>query len=180
MSDSQKTEPLVMTRTAFAKHLGVSKPYVTKLAKADRLVFTPDGRHILVEESVARIEDTKDPAREDVVERWKAQKAGGQVLSYSDARARKETALAEQAEMDLRKRKGELCEVVDVESAIHDLTVKIRSTLENYPDRTSPELAPITDEGKHHALQVEHIEMLLTDLAGWGVDVLRTLREGQE
>lgn len=181
MSDIQETEPIVMTRTAFAKHLGVSKPYVTKLAKADRLVFTPDGRHIIVDESLARIEDTKDPAREDVAERWKAQKAaGGQVLSYSDARARKETALAEQAELDLRQRKGELCSVADVERLLTDLGTKTRMIMENLPDRISPEITPVTDEARTHALLVERFEIVLTDLAAWSRDVSRSLQGGDD
>lgn len=55
------------SKSAFARRLGVSPSYVTKLAQDGRLVVV-DGQ-IEVEASLARMDATKDPNRDDVRQR---------------------------------------------------------------------------------------------------------------
>ncbi|GAB1369668.1 hypothetical protein MASR1M42_25010 [Azonexus hydrophilus] len=55
------------TKSVFARRLGVAPSYVTKLAQAGRLIVV-DGQ-IEVETSLALIEATKDPNRDDVRQR---------------------------------------------------------------------------------------------------------------
>lgn len=55
------------SKSAFARRLGVAPSYVTKLAQAGRLIVI-DGQ-IEVETSLALIETTKDPNRDDVRQR---------------------------------------------------------------------------------------------------------------
>jgi len=62
-------KPEKMTRKAFAQLNGWSPSYVTKLAQAGRLVFTDNNKKVLVEASLAKIEETKDPNRDDVAAR---------------------------------------------------------------------------------------------------------------
>ena len=49
-----------LTRQAFAKRAGLRPAYVRKLANTGRLVMAEDGVHVLLEESLRRIEETKD------------------------------------------------------------------------------------------------------------------------
>ena len=55
------------TKSAFARRLGVAPSYVTKLGEEGRLVL--DGRFVDVEASLAKIDATKDPNRDDVRQR---------------------------------------------------------------------------------------------------------------
>ena len=166
----------LMTGRQFAQHIGVSEPYVTRLKKAGRLVM--EGRRIDVERSKRRIADTRDPARQDVVDRHKAAKRQKgtpppaddsaerkESLSYASARARRETALAEAAELDLLARKGDLCQVADVERAIAALATQVRSRFERLADRLAPEVAALADEQKVRTFILGEIDDVLDSLA---------------
>lgn len=48
-----------MTKAAYARYKGVSKPMVTKWARDGRLVMTDDGKRVKVKESDERIKSTK-------------------------------------------------------------------------------------------------------------------------
>lgn len=150
-------EPQAVTQAEFARHIGVQRSYVTALKKAGRLVLNPIG-NVLVEESKRRIAETGDPNRDDVaarhaaargqevaVDRRESEETGGDPESagspnYQDARARKETAAADIAEMERDKLRGLLVEKVEVEAAVADIVTAFRQGLENMPHRTAPEL----------------------------------------
>lgn len=59
----------------FATHMGWRPGYVTELRKAGRLVLSEDGRRVLVQASVERINATRDPSKEGVRERHAAARA---------------------------------------------------------------------------------------------------------
>lgn len=61
--------PATATFSEFASLHGCTKPYVTALRKAGRLVLTDDGKKVRVAESLARIEATRDPAMAAVAAR---------------------------------------------------------------------------------------------------------------
>jgi hypothetical protein len=60
---------------------------------------------------------------------------------YTQARARRENAEAEQAEMDLRKRKGELVERIDVDRAGYEIARDIRDAMESAVNSAAAEMA---------------------------------------
>lgn len=121
--------PETMRFREFAKHLGRSPGYVTELRKTGRLVLTPDGKSVIVSESLELIEATRDPARAGVARRHAAERAaarakatakpaganGGAGEADDDAEApitfvpedphqkRRAKALADKAEADARK-----------------------------------------------------------------------------
>ena len=172
-----------MTGREFADHLGITPGYVSKLKKAGRLVL--QGKRIVVDASKARIDATSDPAREYVKEHnaaERARKASDPATpaetSYASARARRELALAEQAELDLRKRKGELCDVQEVERAFQALAVQVRTKFEALPDRTAPEVTALQDEARTHALLAEAVEDILADLAAGGKRIVGDIKAG--
>jgi len=148
----------------FAALLGVSRSYITKLKADGRLIM--DGDRVDVEASRARIADTADPHRDDVASRWAERRdraataaAIGLPLddeddlpedppatsalrsassSYVDARARKEQAQADIAEMERDKTRGLLIERQAVEAAVEDVMTTVRQALEQQPHRLAP------------------------------------------
>lgn len=59
----------IMSIGQFNSHMGYKGRYAYQLAKDGRLVLADDGKHVLVAESIKRIEETRDPSRSAVTER---------------------------------------------------------------------------------------------------------------
>lgn len=177
----------VVSLKEFAVGLGVRPSYVTKLKQAGRLVLTDDG--VDVEASLALIEQTADPNRHDVRERWKAYRANPpapaedtepeededeldappardpRAVTYQAERLRKMKADADLAEMERDRQAGRLVDTAAVRAAGAEAGTVIRTVLENLPDQLAPMLAPITDEDRLRTALAEHIETVLTELA---------------
>lgn len=62
----------LLTPREFAEHLGFRPHYGHQLVRDGRVVMAPDGRHVLVAESIARMESTKTPGLEATVARHAA------------------------------------------------------------------------------------------------------------
>lgn len=149
-----------VTQADLARHLGVSRSYITALKAADRLVLADDGQGIDLEASLARIEATRDPQRADVAERHASARAGTLLAasqaqaarpppdppdpedanSYQAARALKEKYAAKTARMEYERAIGQLIERQAVEDAIEDVMTLVRQQLEQMPNRVSPQL----------------------------------------
>lgn len=179
------TTPRTMTQAAFARHMGVSKSYVHRLKTEGRLIMTPDGKRVDVEASVARMQETADPNRDDVAARW-ARARGKQLNiqrqaaeaeppeddeadtsaneSFASARARKMAADANVAELELRKLQGSLVEMAAVRKAGADAGALTRSEFERFLDDVVPVIAP-NDQARARALMIEHGEAFLHDIA---------------
>lgn len=172
-----------LTQSQFARHLAVDRAHVTRLKHAGRLVMTADGR-VDVEASEARIAATADPAKSAVAERHAAARAGavdGQkppksepdddgeqaagTPDYQKARARRETANAELAEMESATRAGQLMETALVLAAIADAGATLRTHLATLPAILAPQLATLNDENQVRLLLEDHIEQALGELA---------------
>lgn len=176
--------PATLTRAEFARHINRSKSYVTKLGHAGRLVFTESGRRVRVAESIARIQATADPNRDDVARRWadrrgeapagdppddagmpdgdaKADPTAAE--TFARARARKETALADKAEMEAAVQAGSLVPVEEVARAGADAGAILRRVAENYPAQHSTELAGIVDVDQMFGRLTDLVEQLLSE-----------------
>lgn len=170
--DSGDLMPNLLTQADFARHAGYSRSRVTQLKQSGRLVM--EGKRVLLEESLKRIAETKDPNRDDVSERHaeaRQQEPPEQPAEkliggdYQSARAQKEKYLALQAKADYEKAIGKLVEGADVRRAGAEIGILIRTALENMPDQLAAELAPIDDPARIHALMIEHVERILHDLS---------------
>lgn len=144
-----------VTQAEFARLIGVARSYITKLKTAGRIVLTEAGE-VDVEASRLRISETADPNRDDVVIRWAQQRGetsiqapamgdddedeGPRGSTYADARARKESAAADMAEMERDKMRGALIERAAVEAAVEDVMTAVRQSLEQQPHRIAPML----------------------------------------
>jgi len=162
----------MISQAEFARQNKWSRSYVTQLKKDGRLVMSGDGKKVLPKESLVRIKATEDPNREDVKKRHAAEreevvdpaaeKAGS---SYQAARAVKENFNALSAKLAYEKESGTMVEAAAVKKAGFELGTHIRTALENMPDQLAPELAPISDPARVHAVLVEYFEALLTDVS---------------
>ena len=154
----------VMTKAEFAAHLGVSKPYVSKLASAGRLVLTEDGR-VRVRESLQRIDATRDPSHESQAAPPRDVEADRVGSSYQAARAIKEKFLALTAKRDYEIACGHLMEAARVVDAVSDAAVTLRTRLEALPVTLGPLLAAESDESRCVSMLRDHVERCLRDLS---------------
>lgn len=174
MTTTTGTQPKAMTQAEFARFMGWAKSRVTQLKQAGRLVLTDDGKRVLVAETQRLIEETKDPNRRDVAERWAAERGQpqpdsadvpvpGQPLTHAQAKATKEFYLAENARLDYEERCGKLLEADIVRQVVADAATTLRGQLESWPTLLAPQLAG-QDEGRIQALLAEHVELALSQL----------------
>jgi hypothetical protein len=170
------------TLSAFARRLSVRPSYVTKLRQNDRLVMTPDNK-VEVERSLARIEATRDPNRDDVRarharERGRKKEPGlGDTVpvpspevaqiseSYTRARSVKERYLALQAKLDYDRAIGLVVDTAVVQAAGMEVGTALRAALENLPDQLAPLVAPVADEDRCRRILQDHLEAILKETA---------------
>lgn len=160
----------VMSIGQFNTHMGYKGRYAYQLAKEGRLAFAPDGKHVLVAESIKRIEATRDPSRQGVADRHA--KARGYSVStqgtpdnglqgetaanqgtasvdsyqYQDAKAKKEHYAALREEAAYRKEMGELMDAGEVLGAFADAGAKVAGVLDALPATVGPMLVGQSQE----------------------------------
>ena len=158
-----------ITPRQLAERLGYKPNYGNQLAKEGRFVFAPDGKHVLVAESIARFNATKDPSKQGVADRHAAGRAaaeaasseqdeddrpthaptaasGGTGNSYQQARAVKERYLALEAKRAYEVAIGQLRDGREVEALAASAMTELRLRLENLASTLAPVLAAQTDE----------------------------------
>lgn len=176
----------LLTQAEFARHLGVKRSYVTALKQTGRLVLTDDGK-VDVAASEARIAATADPGKTGVAERHAKQRAeaatssekpsdareqGGdageeaETPDYQRARARKELANAQLAEMEVAQKAGQLFDAAEAIAVVADAGTVFRTTLEARRALLVSQLAVMDDEAQIRLFLEEQDEHLLADLAG--------------
>ncbi len=176
--------PDTLTPREFAERLGYKPHYGNQLAKDGRLVFAPDGKRVLVQESIARFHATKDPSKQGVADRHAAGRAaaaparaeppqdadeddaGGDAPMYDfqNAKAKREHWAAEREHAAFRKEAGELMERGDVVAAFADAGATLRGRLEAWASVLPPQLAG-RDEAAIRATIADQVEQLLRDLS---------------
>lgn len=160
----------LISQAEYARRRGVSRSAVTKAAKAGRITLI-DGR---VDPEVADIQWARKTDPHQAL-----RGSGGRVPrapltvpgaapaddGFSDARARRESALAELAELDLAERRGELVRTDDVQRALVGKVMGLRDSLDTLADRLSPLLAAESDPARIYALLREEVRQALHALA---------------
>lgn len=174
----------LMTPRAFAASLGFKPHYGNQLVKDGRLVMAPDGKHVLVAESRAKLEAMRDPSKQVVADRHAAARAaaaGEQTFppldgepdgmemppaaqySYAEAKAKREYWAAEREHAAWRKEAGELMERGEVVAAFADAAATLRGKLEAWASVLPPQLAG-RDEAAIRATIADQVESLLHEL----------------
>jgi regulator of replication initiation timing len=142
-----------LNQTQFAKHIGVTKGYITQLKQAGRLVIAENG-FVDVEASQLRIKDTEDANRDDVKarheieRRTQANEAAAKKatikdinhVTFSEGRAKEQHYKSLQAELEYKKSIGELVAVHEMQMAVADVITTFRQSLENIPHLLAPTL----------------------------------------
>ena len=178
---------IAVTQAEFARIIGVERSYVTALKKSGRLVLNEIG-NVLVEESKARIAITADPGKAGVAD-MHAKKRGqtnatvdgkkapkpeiddgqddepGQTPDYQAARARKELANAQLAEMEVRQKAGDLFDAAEALAIVADAGTVFRTALDSRRPLFVSQLAMMTDEAEIRVFIEEQDEHLLADLS---------------
>lgn len=173
-------EPMrnVVSQAAFARMNGWSRSHVTQLKKAGRLSVTDNGR-VRVRESLERIRTTEDPSKAHVAERHERARQAKKTNTdqpnsdapqsstgtYTAHRAQKERYAALMAQIDYWERIGSLVSKTEVEAAASDFGAQLRRTLEGLPDQVAELVAAESDPARVHALLLEEIDSVLSDLS---------------
>lgn len=148
--------PLILTKTAFAAHLGVAKSYVSKLGSTGRLVLTSDGL-VDVAESLAKIKSTNGAPERSPDIMVPAQ--------FADQRDRGDRLRNELLEMEVGERRGSLLRADDVRAFVVSAGTTLRGRLEALPDQLGPQLAATSDEQQVRNLLASEVEVVLQELA---------------
>lgn len=183
-----------VSRSEFARLLGVKPGYVTQLQDSGRLVLTDDGKRVRVAESRARIEATRDPSKQGVADRHAAARgqttgprvegAGGDAPDLGDEapesgqnegssepgdyqgwRAMKERYLALAAKRDFEVSMKKLMDRDRVVEVTEDVALVLQATMEGWVDIYSPQLATISDENEIRTLLFDAVEQALEEIA---------------
>ena len=177
-------QPDTLTPREFAERLGYKPHYGNQLKKDGRLVMAPDGKHVLLAESHARFEATKDPSRAGVAARHAQARAkapepapektdetddsadweSAPRYDFQNAKANREHWAAEREHAAFRKDAGELIELTTHIAAMADVGATVRAKLEAWASTLPPQLAG-RDEAAVRATLVDQVELLLRDLA---------------
>lgn len=197
MNDLPATESF----SAFARRLGVAPSYVTQLRHDDRLVLTGDGKAVQVAESLARIDATRDPAKQGVADRHAAARAAVSAPAPAQApapapnppesppvgstespepaatsefqhwREREQRAKALAAERANDLADGKLLVAEEVCSVVTAIITTLRTQNERLVESLAPQLVAQPDETRLRAILIEAVEASHADCAR----ALRTL-----
>lgn len=170
----------IMRLSAFARHIGRDKAYVTRLKQAGRLVMTDDDK-VEVAASLKRIEETKGRTRPDVAARHQRERdepaktepptgeEGAGDSTDPNSRAywdrREAAAKAKLKEIELAKTRGELVLREDVDFVLNDFGATWRGLLDNLADRLAPQVYPLDTLEETHAAITEAAEELQVEMA---------------
>ncbi len=140
---SNHTPPEVITKAEFARRVGISKQRVTQLTQAGRLPVTadnripwPEARDVLL---ARRAEDDNPSAQLARAGRGDANDAAiRSSLNYAEARAAKEALRAQLLNLQVKRVRGELVPVAEVEADAQVMGEELRAALLALPSRICP------------------------------------------
>lgn len=169
------------TARELAERLGFKPHYGHQLVKDGRFVLAPDGKRVLVAESLARYQATKDPSKQGVADRHAKAREGRAsqaeaptdepagdfadvpMYDYHNAKAKREHWAAEREHALWRKEAGELMERSEVVAMMADAGATIRGKLESWASVLPPQLVG-RDEAAVRATISDQVEQLLSDM----------------
>lgn len=175
----------IATKSQFAKIINKKPSYVTELGKYGRLVFDETGKKILIAESLALIESSKDLSKAGVVARHQAERDekkqvdnaifnenellehSTQIVegSYHDYKTQNERYKALKAKQEYNQSTGLLLVTADVLKAIANSDAIVRQRIESLPDILAPQLAAENDELRIKSMLIDYIENALSELS---------------
>lgn len=165
------------TLSEYARHIGASPAYVTKLKGQGRLVMREEGGRQVVdfELSDRLIRNTADlgrarnganaaPGRAPSAPLAAVAESGRVDAIFRQAQAKERAFSAQIAELEYRRMAGELVEVATVRAETARLAASLRESLLQLPARLTPVLAAETDPAKLHDLLDTELRHVLAQL----------------
>lgn len=92
------THPETLPLRQFCDHIGVKPSYGAELKKTGRLVLAEDGKTVLVAQSIARIEETRDPSKAGVAARHAAERGAAARTGHAETELNQVQAHADSAQ----------------------------------------------------------------------------------
>ncbi|BCX53716.1 hypothetical protein CTYAZ2_32960 [Comamonas testosteroni] len=181
---TEHTIPETMSLSQFNKHMGFKGRYVYQLRDEGRLVLAADGKSVLVAQSIARIQETKDPSRAAVAERH-AQARGYEIgtpengekseeesgaesassYDFQGGKAKKEHFAALREEAAYHKEIGNLMDADEAIGAFADAGAKVAAVLDAVPATVGPMLAGL-DQNEVLRVLTEQMDIARSELSG--------------
>lgn len=153
------------TRSEYAAHANVTKPYVTKLGKQGKLVIVNEGGQELVDFEAT---DARIRALTNLGRAANGSNAGGSSSAagavsdlFRKAQTQERAYMARLLELRYKRESGELVSISEVRAAYARRISTLRDALMQMPARLAPVLAAETDELKLHNLLQDEIYLVL-------------------
>ncbi len=118
----------------FARMIGRSHSWVVQMCHRNIIPKTEDGK-IPVDEALAAVAKLDAEKAQEQAEREKAKEEESALLSFDEARAKKETYLAEIKEMEAKVMRGEFVAVADVKADARATAERLRAFCLSAPSR---------------------------------------------
>ena len=186
-----------LTKSKFAEHQGWSPSYITKLRDQGRLVLDETNKLVDVPATLARLQRTEDPGKECIRQHHAAARtdkhvgahirhdapagdeppANGSDPKYWDNKSRREGALAELAELELAKRRGDLVDRERVETMAFSAGRMLRDAVLGLPTQLAPELSTMTDAFQIEVKLRDALRQVFADMAKMTADDLTRAME---
>lgn len=179
---SMNNAPIILSVPAFSEHMGWKRTYGYQLKKEGRLVMAPDGKNVLVAESIALHAATRDLPRQGVADRHAAARSqsvkadipvtvdsGSGDLNpparydYQDSKAKKEHFAALEAEASYRAKIRDLLDAGEVRSVLSEVMTVLRTSIEGLPYIAAPILAATSDEAEIKSFLHTEVECALNN-----------------
>jgi phage terminase Nu1 subunit (DNA packaging protein) len=151
---SGKRQGKLLTKSQFARQIGVKPAYISKLLKRGT-IKSRNGR-IDPAEALKSIRTNRNPARQSKVVRQE-ELEGGEAGStgYLKVKTANEYYRAKMAELVWRKRSGELLDAKKVRGEMFSLGRTVRDQMLNIPGRLAPVLAPSPEKIEEYRRKIE-------------------------
>ena len=170
-----ETTPRLMTKSEYAKHRGVSKPYITKLAKNGVLVLRGGKVDVRASDTVLDdkpVEDVDPPAQSSPAgspPRAVAEPLGQAGASFGQARTVEMVFRAKLRRLEFETKQGRLIEAEAVRKTIAEAVRTLRDGILGLPDRLATVLAAVlaaeSDSKKVHVKMKTELSRELEALA---------------
>jgi len=166
-----ETTPRLMTKSEYAKHRGVSKPYITKLAKNGVLVLRGGKVDVHASDTVLDDKPVDDvdppPAQASLVgpPRPTAESLGQAGASFGQARTVEMVFRAKLRRLEFETKQGRLIEAEAVRKTIAEAVRSLRDGILGLPDRLATVLAAESDSKKVHVTLKTELSRELEALA---------------
>jgi hypothetical protein len=167
-----ETTPRLMTKTEYAKHRGVSKPYITKLAKNGALVLRGGKLDVRASDTVLEDKPVDDvdppPAQASPAgppPQPAAESLGQPGASFGRARTIEMVFRAKLRRLEFETKQGRPIEAEAVRKTIADAVRSLRDGILGLPDRLATVLAAESDSKKVHVTLKTELSRELEALA---------------